>query len=145
MNTQTNTSISHPISPPNPAEVSALATMALKNTPEYVDHIKGVFGSCLEHLRSGADREAMMSLARGADDLHQFTLLIGLMVDASQGTLQGTARFRRELDRCVAEMQRALVANDLIAVSDQIDDVLLPLLQSWDVAADELAGDLAQA
>jgi hypothetical protein len=144
-----NTHVANPSTqePPVLEQVApALAKSALQSTPDYINHISGLFDSCLQHLRTGADQQAMLALARGADDLHQFTLLVQLMVDASEGgPLTDTARFRQDLDICVNAMQRSLVAEDLIAVSDHIADELLPLLGRWGQAADELSQSFAQA
>ena len=129
-----------------PATDAGLLQQALADTPEYITHIRGLFESCAENLRDGDDRQAMMALARAADDLHQFTLLVGLMVDAAEGMeLPDTQRFRDALDVCIKGIQEALVADDLISVSDQIDSDLLPLLPTWNQAIAELSASFAQA
>lgn len=122
-----------------------LLHQALFESPEYVEHIAGLFGSCAEHLRSGEDQSAMLDLARAADDLNQFRLLVDLFVDATASeALPDTQSFRQDIDGCIREMQDALVQEDLVAVSDQIDVNLLPIFPRWPAVAAELsAGMLA--
>ncbi len=116
---------------------------ALFESPEYVEHIAGLFGSCADHLRSGEDQSAMQALARAADDLNQFRLLVDLFVDATASdVLPDTRSFRQDIDGCIREMQDALVHEDLVAVTDQIDGNLLSIFPRWPAVAAELSAGM---
>lgn len=116
-----------------------LARQALEDSAMYVDHISNLLAQCSQHLQCGEDQEAMMSFARGTSDLEQFVQLVDAVVNlARPDDTAEISSFKGDLFDCVQNLEQAMVGQDFVALSDQIDGVLLPLLPRWRGVATEL-------
>lgn len=124
-------------------DLQLMARQALDDSPEYIEHICNLFDRCSQHLRTGADQEGMRALARAADDLNQFILLVDMVAGIAHS--DDVAPFKQQLDGCVRGLEAALGADDLVGVSDGIEQGLLPLLPRWGAVADGLAAEIDAA
>ena len=80
-----------------------------------------------------------MSFARGTSDLEQFVQLVDAVVNlARPDDTAEISSFKGDLFDCVQNLEQAMVGQDFVALSDQIDGVLLPLLPRWRGVATEL-------
>ena len=128
-------------------EAVTIARQALSDTPSYLAHIEGLFNSCADQLRVGQDQRALNQLARAADDLDQFSRLVGgLAALAGEEAAQRAAVFSGALLKALSQIERSLMDNDLVTLSDQIEDELIPLFPGWSEVQEGLSEGLeAQA
>jgi hypothetical protein len=127
-------------------EVLQLAQQALADSPIYVEHIEGMLFDCAEALRIGDDQAALFQFARAADDLDQFTRLIdGIIAVAGQEQIPTTNAFTGDLRETLRDMESSLKEYDLVTLSDQIEEQLLPLFPRWTTVAVELEAGIARA
>lgn len=129
---------------PNNEQARNLAEQALADSPQYVDHISALFDRCSQRIRSGNQRDAMIDLARAADDLHQFSMLIDMVSQSVAPHAKSADTFRSDLESCLGELEHALVAEDMAAVSNYIDQDLLPIFPRWSDVANDLHAAMGQ-
>ncbi len=121
-----------------------LARAALAESPEYLRHICTTMSACGESLRAGQDDEGMIFFARGASDLGQFIQLFGHMAAiARPSQASNTDAFKVDLYGAVKAIDDSITRQDMVALSDDIETRLVPLLQRWDGVAAELESGLA--
>jgi hypothetical protein len=97
-------------------------------------------------LRIGDDQAALFQFARAADDLDQFTRLIdGIIAVAGQEQIPTTNAFTGDLRETLRDMESSLKEYDLVTLSDQIEEQLLPLFPRWTTVAVELEAGIARA
>jgi hypothetical protein len=124
-------------------EPRTLAQEALAECPQYVEHICGIFSACRSSLRAGEDTIAMNTFARGASDLGQFIKLFTHINRIAQPeSTQVTDAYAKEMHACISSIDLAMHKGDMVAVSDEIDSRLVPLLQRFPEVAREVGSGL---
>jgi len=120
-------------------ELLPMARAALEETPLYLEHISATMNNCAQQLRAGRDQEAMTTFARGTTDLSYFVQLVDQVATVAKAQeRQGVCDFKIALHSCVKNMEQSMVQQDLVSLSDQIEDELLPLLPSWPKVRNEI-------
>ncbi|MFH1132613.1 MAG: hypothetical protein V1754_14860 [Pseudomonadota bacterium] len=129
--------------PSTPDDILRIARDVLGESAIYVEHIGGLLAMCAEQLQAGADKEAMMCFARGTSDLEQFVRLLDQMWNVARPErIDEITSFKEDLSEAVRSLETALVSQDYVALSDQIEGGVLPLLPRWEGVALELSAGL---
>ncbi len=126
---------------PAPAseELIPMAMEALADSPIYVDHICNLLSSSGTCFRSGDDQTGLGSFARGTSDLDQFLRLFDQIMTVSCPTNTiATNAFREDINASIHALEQALISQDLVTMSDEIESRLVPILQRWDDVLQEL-------
>ena len=122
-----------------------IAQEALADSPHYVRHIMETLACCVGDLRSGAQAAGMEGLARAMEDLDQFVQLAGRIAHEARIAPDGVNHdFQRQIHDCVAQMEGAMVRQDIEELSAGIEARLIPLLPDWIPVALELQRGLDQ-
>lgn len=130
---------------PSQTDMIPLVQAALDEAPVYVEHICGILASCGQSLRAGDDLEGMKCLARGASDLDQFIQLFQHVSAVSRpASSQMTEAFKEGIARSVQILGDSMNRQDMISLSDEIEEHLIPLLSSWDGVSRELCAGIAE-
>lgn len=125
-------------------EIYPLALEALDNSPIYVEHIYNQLSSAVENLQQGNDQAGLNAFARSTTDLDQFIQLFEQMVAlAKPSPCVATNMFREDMMNSIYGLEQAMIAQDLVALSDNIATNLMPILPRWTEVEGELRNGLA--
>lgn len=120
-----------------------MTRQALNDSPVYIEHICQTFRDCTQKLQAGDDREGLNAFARGASDLGEMIkLLEQIAAVANPSQPVATDAFKSGLVECVRGLEQAMLRQDLVSLSDGIEDKLLNLLPTWDGVAQEMSDGL---
>ncbi len=126
--------------------LGVLAHQALDDCPIFVDHICQTMAQCTEKLQAGDDTEGLSAFARGASDLGEFLKLVDQLTSISNASNEVAIKeYRTQIHDCVVGMEKSMKQMDLVALSDDIEGGLLPLLPKWDAVAEEVRQSLTAA
>lgn len=131
----------------NSDDILRMAKEALDDSSMYLLHIASILSESSKQLQAGNDQQGMMNFARGVSDLDQFFKLMEQIGIAAQPqcTKQIDA-FKNGILETVRNMDRALISQNYVAVSDEISGSLIPKFPAWSSVVEEFnAGLQAQA